>query len=135
MGTCPVELAHSVQISNLFAPSSYGLAGTPHPQQSESNSPTTASRTEDRLRRQNNKSLISRPAGRVTEDQDDSRDEDGSPADKNPVFGISNLGGDIDLESLFPQGVLSDTQISPTSSKLLFLQSLPSPYTWDEGLF
>ena len=52
-----------------FVPFSYiDLAGAPHPQQSEQNSPTTASRTEDgrdRPKRQNNKSPISRPAACV----------------------------------------------------------------------
>ena len=123
-GTCLLEPVHFVQISNLFVPSSYGLAGTHHPQQSE---PKTG---RGRPKRQNiEQQVTDLTASGSGEDQDGCWDQDGSPADKNPVFGISNLDGDVDLKLLFPQGVLSDMKTSPTSSKLLFLQSSPSPYT------
>ena len=49
-----------------------------------------------------------------SEDEDDNQDEARSPVGKSPVF---DLDGDVDLESPFLQGMLSDAQVSSTPAR------------------
>ena len=49
--------------------------------------------------------------GSSDNDDDDYQDENGNLVNQNPMF---DLDGDVDLESQFLQGMLSDTQMTPT---------------------
>ena len=53
-------------------------------------------------------------SGGGSQNEDGNQDRDRSPVDKGPVF---DLDGDIDLESPFLQGMLSDMQIPPTPER------------------